>query len=150
MQLVVGLGLAGAGILLLLTGMRIFRRPQPPRWLQQGVVGDLVVVAVIGFITLGAGLIVRSLANWSTLSFGGSEALWGAAVLAVLLTGGWLLRLRGPGPAASTSETAGSETAGATVVSLAANGNPAAGAPTPDGRPSGRPSGRGSRKKRAA
>jgi hypothetical protein len=115
------------------------------------VVGDLVVVAVIGFITLGAGLIVRFLANWSTLGFGGSEALWGAAVLAVLLTGGWLLRLRGPGPAAaSTSETAGSETAGATVVSLAANGNPAAGEPTPDGRPSGRPSGRGSRKKRAA
>ncbi|MGF1609269.1 MAG: hypothetical protein ACFCUQ_07730 [Kiloniellales bacterium] len=141
MLLVYGLGLAGAGVLLFLAGLRVFRRPQPPRWLQEGVSGDLLTVAVIGLVTIGVGLDVVFFASLSEQAFGLAETLSTAAVLALLVIGGRLLRRRSA-PAAGQSMPGGG-----TVVPLAANDDSS---PRPSGTPSGQPAGRGRRRKRAA
>lgn len=140
MLLVYGLGLAGAGVLLFMAGLRVFRRPQPPRWLQEGVSGDLLTVTVIGLVAIGVGLTGKFFADLPEQAFGLVEALWTVAVLAVLTFAGWLLRRRSIASAAQSD-------ADASVVPLAAGVDSS---PRPSGTPTGQPKGRGGRRKRAA
>lgn len=152
MFLAYGLGFIAVGSLLFLAGLQALRRPQPPGWLQQGVVGDLYTVALVALLVMGVGFLVKFAVQLPQQGFGLREAGYALAVLAAFEVGRRILRgrrsSRKAAPAFAAAPRASGEAAsGATVVPLAPESGPAPGTPRPKGRPSG---GRGARRKRAA
>ena len=56
-MLALGAVLTGAAFVILAIITPIFRRPEPPRWTRAALVGELITVAIVTVMTVGAGFL---------------------------------------------------------------------------------------------
>jgi hypothetical protein len=56
-MLALGAVLTGAAFVILALITPIFRRPEPPRWTRAALVGELITVAIVTVMTVGAGFL---------------------------------------------------------------------------------------------
>jgi hypothetical protein len=91
-MLALGAVLTGAAFVILALITPIFRRPEPPRWTRAPLVGELITVAIVTVMTVGAG----SLAVGVFHTVRGDEPLLDLAAFGglVVLSGVFLHRRR--------------------------------------------------------
>jgi hypothetical protein len=68
MWLLYGLGLSGAGVLLLAYATRRNNAPAPPGWLRRGWVQQIIVFIVMVFFTFGGAALINVIVNISDQS----------------------------------------------------------------------------------